>query len=567
VIEPPRDSWDLAGRDVFPGLGVKGSPGDVGAALLFALLESDGEPWKPPYDEIRKKLGIRSKSVLPQLQEQADQRVRTYKTMFQGLGLLYDDAGKLHVTPLGERLRGELNELFGAVDEVAVELSSAARWKLARLGAVLVSRYQLRNPATAKEYPDDTDIFPLWAILKAMRALDDKIHWEEVGRVLTKCLRMDDLPASIEAIAAARANPEYDPGDPDSAEKLLGKRAPDLGDDQQDRIIVWLSRAGFKDILIEHRNRADGYRYLNDEFIPLVDEVLAGTPTQRLFDSTPDYMTWLGSPAEPPAAGEDLVDHIVDRCRRVGDRFLIALVGPAGTGKTRYAEAAAKQLVDGDETRWESVQFHAAFTYEEFIGGLAPNASGGFEPKPGVLLDLNERASESDLLHVLVVDELSRADVANVLGELLTYVEYRGRPFRVAALSEEIRLAENLVIIVTLNPADRSVINLDDAVVRRMRQIAIPRSTEILRKMLDEAGMEIGLRDQVAAWFDGLPDDAPFGHGLFRGIATERDLHDLWNEQLRYFIKRGDVIVVPNPNAIEAGFVWRDPKYATATGP
>jgi len=246
----------------------------------------------------------------------------------------------------------------------------------------------------------------------------------------------------------------------------------------------------------------------------------------------------------------------------VGDRFLIALVGPAGSGKTYYAEEAAKRLVDGDESRWESIQFHASFTYEEFIGGLAPNSSGGFEPKPGVLLRLNEQARKSDRLHVLVVDELSRADVANVLGELLTYVEYRGRPFRVAALDEEVRLAENLVIIVTLNPTDRSVINLDDAVVRRLRQIEVPRSSNALRTILDKAGMDQTLRDEVVSWFDGLPPDVPFGHGLFRDVATHADLHDLWHEQLRFFLRRGQTIVYPNPNAIEDGFKWRDSKYA-----
>jgi hypothetical protein len=512
---------------------------------------------------VRKNLGIRYKEVSPELQEQSDQRVRTYKTLFQGMGLLYDDGGLLHVTPLGHRLREEFDDLFSATDDAASEISLASRWKLARLGGTLISRYQLANPSTKDRYPPDTDIFPLWAILFAMRSLDDKIHWEEVGRVLTKCLRMADLAAAISKIEAAREDPTYHPRDPESAERALGPRCPDLGKDQQDRIIVWLSRAGFKDLLIEHRSRQDGFRHLNVEFIPLVDEILETVPTQELFASKAAYQEWLGSPRESESAAHgDLLERITQRCRKVGNRFLIALMGPAGSGKTHYAEEAAKQLVDGDQSRWESIQFHASFTYEEFIGGLSPNSNGGFVPKPGVLLRLNERALKSDLPHVLVVDELSRADVANVLGELLTYVEYRGRPFRVAALDKEVRLAKNLIIIVTLNPADRSVINLDDAVVRRLRQIEVPRSSSALQEILDEAGMDQTLRDEVVSWFDGLPADVPFGHGLFRDVATHVDLHDLWHEQLRFFLRRGQTVIYPNPNAVEDGFKWRDERYA-----
>src|SRR5207248_1105090 len=103
--------------------------------------------------------------------------------------------------------------------------------------------------------------------------------------------------------------------------------------------------------------------------------------------------------------------------------------------------------------------FHAASTYEQFIGGLAPLPEGGFAPVPGEFLNFNQLARDNPGTHVLVIDELSRADVANVLGELLTYVEYRDMPFTVPALDREVRIAKNLVIIATMNPADRSVVN------------------------------------------------------------------------------------------------------------
>ena len=188
---------------------------------------------------------------------------------------------------------------------------------------------------------------------------------------------------------------------------------------------------------------------------------------------------------------------------------------------------------------------------------------GGFLPTPGVLVAINEQARLAPgQAHVLVIDEISRADTANVLGELLTYVEYRDRAFVVPALGKSISLAPNLVIIATMNPADRSVINMDDALVRRLRQITVPRNTGALRAILGASGMPDMLRDSVCAWFESLPEDAPFGHGLFVDVAREQDLYRLWHEQLIYFLRRGGISVYPDPSAIEDGYLWRRPEFA-----
>lgn len=572
----PEECWDLAGRDVVPDLAVRGSPNDVGAAILYALLLNDGTKWAPPYEEVRSALGIRKKVIEPEREEQADSRLRTYFTLFRGLGLVYDEGGTLRVTPAGERLARIFDEMFASVDDTARDASRSTRWKLARLAVAILSRYQLRNPKTADKYPADTNIFPLWAIWKAMRELDDKIHWEEIGRVLTRCLRMADLDQAIDRIRQGRDNPGYDPNDPANAEANLGPRRPDLGDDQQDRIIVWMSRAGFKDILLEHRNRDDGYRYLQAEFVSLLDEALASPPNYREFATAEDYFAWVGAGpsgaewgAAQPADDDPVLQQVVERAQQFGDRAIIALVGAAGTGKTRQAYRAAHVLAGGDDSRVELVQFHAAFTYEEFVGGLGPAPGGiGFEPTPGLLLRINQWARDDpDNRYVLVIDELSRADVANVLGELLTYIEYRDRPFRVAGLGEEARLAPNLVVLVTMNPNDRSVINLDDAVVRRLRLVDVPPSATALRQILDDAGMPEAVREEVVAWFEGLPPDVPFGHGLFVGVASERDLHNLWHEQIRFFLRRGGITVYPNPVAIEVGYKWRAAQYAAGAQP
>lgn len=575
----PGDAWDLAGRDIVPALVGRGSPADVGAALLFGMLNSEGAVWRPPYDAVREAVGIRKKLILPEYEYQADQRIRTWMVQFRGLGLIYEDEGLLHVTELGRQLRDVMQATYETTDDYASEVSRNNRIRVARVVGPALARYQLRNPLTKDRYSAGVDIHPLWAIWKVARSLENRIHWDELDRTLTTCLHMSDLDEVIEKIRNARTTPGYDPNNVELLQSLLGPRYPvvsgrpdRLERNQQDRVIPWLQRAAFRDMFLEHNNRPDGYRYINEEFTPLLDELTAAAPEG--FDATrspAEYFQWLGqaSPlavkvATSPFAGTPLLQSVVERCRQFGDRRIIALVGPAGTGKTALAREAALVLADSDTTRVEVVQFHASFTYEEFVGGLSPDEEGdGFSPTAGILVQINERAAaDPEHTYVLVIDEISRADTANVLGELLTYVEYRDRSFRVPALNRTVSLASNLIIMATMNPADRSVINMDDALVRRLRQITVPRSTPALKLILSSAGMDDALSEEVCAWFEGLPADAPFGHGLFVDVATAADLYQLWHEQLVFFIRRGGITVYSDPLAIEDGFIWRRPEFA-----
>ena len=547
-----------------------GTARDVGAAILHGMLLSDGSEWQAPYNAVRANLKIRNKPVAPELQEQADSRFRTYKTMFRGLGLLYDEDGQLHATEAGRELLAMLNEQYSAVDDYGRQLAVAARPRLARLVVPLLARYQLASPISRAEYPAGTDIRPLLAIWRAMRSLDNKLHWEELGRALTTCLRDSEVPAAVDRIREARERDDYDPSDPSVMEDALGPRQPDAGNDQSDRLDTWFSRAAFKGLLLEPRDRPDGYRYLAAEFVPLLDEVIANAPEFNDTADAGDYVRWLGQASSGDSGGTDaattdeVVRNVVAKCRRYGHRQIVALVGPAGTGKTRAAQAAALVLADGDPSRVSTVQFHAGFSYEEFVGGYAPSTEG-FAPAFGALLEINHKAlAEPDQTHVLVIDELSRADIANVLGELLTYIEYRDRPFRIPVFEHPFSIASNLIVVATMNPADRSVVNMDDAMVRRLRQIEIPTSLPALRSILMDNGMRPPLVGRVVDWFDSLPSDVPFGHGLFVGVRDEVDLHELWHESLQYFLHRGGLATYPDPARVESGYIWKEESFAPA---
>lgn len=555
-----NNHWDISGRDVVPDLTAGARPADVGAALLHAMLLGEGTEWKAPYIQMRRLLKIRNKPVAPELQEQADQRFRTYLALFRGLGLVYVDDNRLHATKAGRSLLTMLETQYKAVDDYARRLSLDSQDQLARLMAPVLARYELASPLSP-EYPPDTDIRPLRAMWLAARTLDNKLHWEELGRALTPCLRESELDEAIDSIRKARATPGYDPTDPVKMTSLLGPRVPDAGKDHSDRLDVWFSRAAFKNIFLEARDsRVDGYRHINLRYGALIDQMLALERTTPPTDPQA-YLEWVGDAAiqftSEPVSSDALVDMVVARCRKFGSKQIIALTGPAGTGKTMTARAAAEVLVDGDQTRIMTVQFHAGFTYEEFVGGLAPK-DGTFVPTPGVLTQINDLAIGAPAeTFVLVVDELSRADVSNVLGELLTYIEYRGRPFRVPSLNRDVAIAPNLVIIATLNPADRSVLNMDDALIRRLRQIEVPRSSVALSKIMGKAGADSDLIKSVVSWFESLPADTPFGHGLFQDIQDESDLHELWHESLKYFLRRGGLTVYPDAEVIEQGYVWK----------
>ena len=131
------------------------------------------------------------------------------------------------------------------------------------------------------------------------------------------------------------------------------------------------------------------------------------------------------------------------------------LYGPPGTGKTYATANRCVEICDGntpqddeelraryeelmDEGRIEFVTFHQSYGYEEFVEGIRPvagaeeGAAMRLSVEPGVVKRIAERARkvpETDprrlfkLPHVLVIDEINRANISKVMGELITLLE------------------------------------------------------------------------------------------------------------------------------------------------
>ena len=138
-----------------------------------------------------------------------------------------------------------------------------------------------------------------------------------------------------------------------------------------------------------------------------------------------------------------------------------------------------KLILENDEvvTKGDKkiIQFHPSYTYEDFVRGITINTNESgrleYEPENKSLAKFAEDALNNKTAnYVLIIDEINRANLPSVLGELIYALEYRGDAVESMYAIEEdnkITIPPNLYIIGTMNTADRSVGHIDYAIRRR----------------------------------------------------------------------------------------------------
>lgn len=176
----------------------------------------------------------------------------------------------------------------------------------------------------------------------------------------------------------------------------------------------------------------------------------------------------------------------------------VIFYGPPGTGKTFIIQALANAIAKPENV--QLIQFHPSFSYEDFFEGYRPKISADeksmlFEKSPGPLRRMAEKAAaypgES---FVLIIDEINRGNLAKVFGELYFLLEYRDKSVELMYSSgEKFKLPENLLLLGTMNTADKSIANLDSAIRRRFQFVSlIPTEgpcDQILPKWLAKNGL------------------------------------------------------------------------------
>jgi len=257
----------------------------------------------------------------------------------------------------------------------------------------------------------------------------------------------------------------------------------------------------------------------------------------------------LGELADDVLVNQEFLADIVSLLE---DKGQVILYGPPGTGKTYLARRLAEVLAPDAASR-ALVQFHPSSSYEDFFEGYRPEAGVGGEMTyrltPGPLALLAARAAEAPgRRHVMIIDEINRANLPKVLGELLFLLEYRGESVRTLYRPEDaFQLPQDLWFIGTMNTADRSIALVDAALRRRFHFIPFFPNHGPMAGLLDRWLA----RNEQPAWVGELVaqvndelEEALGGPHLQLGPSyfmktglDERSLRRIWQYNIEPFIE------------------------------
>lgn len=235
----------------------------------------------------------------------------------------------------------------------------------------------------------------------------------------------------------------------------------------------------FSDVEVDTNIRLDKYRTVlsigclidtsRNEDIQIANAWIAQYASIRKWASNASQRAEISKAINKIRDYNDKIDNKTEVQKLLEKRRFVILQGAPGTGKTYLAEEIAKKY---DKVFF--TQFHAETTFSDFVYGIFPKLESKhieYVPKYGELCEAIKYASDNKTQKViLIIDEINRANLANVLGPVFYLFESKrltsNNSIRIGEryISE---IPDNLHVIATMNTADRSIAVVDFALRRR----------------------------------------------------------------------------------------------------
>lgn len=167
----------------------------------------------------------------------------------------------------------------------------------------------------------------------------------------------------------------------------------------------------------------------------------------------------------------ETIDEVEEISNLLKERKYIILQGPPGTGKTR----AAKEVAEKIKATVFFTQFHAETSFSDFIYSIRPNLNNNdlsYKESSGSFTQaLKYSIGNENEKVVLIIDEINRANLSNVLGPIFYLFEHKmdksNVEIEISPGFKINKLPNNFNVIATMNTADRSLAVVDFALRRR----------------------------------------------------------------------------------------------------